>query len=174
MSRTSNDGGEDGARSVISGKSGFAHSGSVVDDKSGGVFVTHLRRVLASSLVKTTIGKFVMPMMLSGTAFIVSSALRSCRGSRILRHCQPSTPMRVSFNSLTLSLSLSLFFALSLLLSHSLLLSLSCSHTFFCSLSFSRSLLFLLTLSHTFLSLTHFLAHSLTLPLMPSHFLSHL
>ena len=71
MSRTSNDGGEDGARSVISGKAGFAHSGSIVDDKSGGVFVTHLRRVLGSSLVKSTIGKFVMPMMLSGTAFIV-------------------------------------------------------------------------------------------------------
>jgi hypothetical protein len=39
---SADDGREDGAGSVVSGESGFAHSGSVVDDKSGGILVTHL------------------------------------------------------------------------------------------------------------------------------------
>jgi hypothetical protein len=39
---SADDGREDGAGGVVSGESGFAHSGSVVDDKSGGILVTHL------------------------------------------------------------------------------------------------------------------------------------
>jgi hypothetical protein len=42
MTGATNNGGEDSARSIISRESGFAHSGTIVNDKSGGVFVTHL------------------------------------------------------------------------------------------------------------------------------------
>ena len=45
MARASNDGGEDSPGSVITGETGLAHSGSIVDDKSSGVLVTHLGRV---------------------------------------------------------------------------------------------------------------------------------
>jgi len=38
----SNDGGEDSPGGIISGKTGFAHAGAIVNDKSGGIFVTHL------------------------------------------------------------------------------------------------------------------------------------
>merc|ERR1712122_104415 len=41
MSWSSNNGGEDGSGSVISGKSSFAHTGSVVNDESSNIFVTH-------------------------------------------------------------------------------------------------------------------------------------
>merc|ERR1719341_445937 len=41
-----NDGGEDGAGSVISGETGLAHAGAIVDDQSSNVFVTHLVVVL--------------------------------------------------------------------------------------------------------------------------------
>merc|ERR1740128_821345 len=38
---TADDGGEDGAGSVISGESGLAHAGSVINDQSSNVLVTH-------------------------------------------------------------------------------------------------------------------------------------
>merc|ERR1719486_819298 len=39
---TSNNGGEDSPGGVITGESSFAHAGAIVNDKSGGIFVTHL------------------------------------------------------------------------------------------------------------------------------------
>merc|ERR1719447_1312893 len=39
---TADNGGEDGAGSVVSGKAGLAHAGAIVTDKSGNVLVTHL------------------------------------------------------------------------------------------------------------------------------------
>merc|ERR1712083_42635 len=39
---TSNNGGEDSAGSVISGKSSLAHAGAIVNNKSSNVFVTHV------------------------------------------------------------------------------------------------------------------------------------
>lgn len=42
MARAAYDGGEDGAGSVISGESGLAHTGSVVNDQSGNIIVTHV------------------------------------------------------------------------------------------------------------------------------------
>merc|ERR1719160_887770 len=41
MTGTSNNGGEDSSRSIISSKSSFAHAGAIVNKKSGNVFVTH-------------------------------------------------------------------------------------------------------------------------------------
>merc|ERR1712243_68985 len=41
MTGTSDDGREDGARSVVTGKSGFAHTGAVVNNQSGNIVVTH-------------------------------------------------------------------------------------------------------------------------------------
>ena len=41
MTGASNDGREDGARSVVSGETGFAHTGAIVYDKSGNIVVTH-------------------------------------------------------------------------------------------------------------------------------------
>merc|ERR1719435_786952 len=38
---TSNNGGEDSTGSVISGETGLAHTGAIVNNKSGNVFVTH-------------------------------------------------------------------------------------------------------------------------------------
>merc|ERR1712152_5270 len=38
---TANNGGEDGSGSVISGETGLAHAGAIVNNKSGNVFVTH-------------------------------------------------------------------------------------------------------------------------------------
>jgi len=39
---TADNGGEDGSGSVISGETGLAHAGAIVNNKSGNVFVTHL------------------------------------------------------------------------------------------------------------------------------------
>jgi len=36
-----NNGGEDGPGGVITGETGLAHAGAIVNDKSGNVFVTH-------------------------------------------------------------------------------------------------------------------------------------
>merc|ERR1719153_2231761 len=44
MTRATHDGGEDGARGVVAGETGFAHAGSVVDDQSRNIFVTHFPR----------------------------------------------------------------------------------------------------------------------------------
>merc|ERR1711999_49127 len=41
MTGTSNNGGEDSSRSIISSKSSFAHAGAIVNNKSSNVFVTH-------------------------------------------------------------------------------------------------------------------------------------
>merc|ERR1711988_275977 len=38
----SNDGGEDSPGGIISGETGFAHAGAIVNDKSGSIFVTHV------------------------------------------------------------------------------------------------------------------------------------
>jgi len=43
MSWTSNNGRKDSPWRIISGKASFAHSGAVVNDEGGRVFVTHLR-----------------------------------------------------------------------------------------------------------------------------------
>merc|ERR1719418_370750 len=39
---TSNNGWEDSPGGIVTGKSGFAHAGAIINDKSGGIFVTHL------------------------------------------------------------------------------------------------------------------------------------
>merc|ERR1719385_41647 len=39
---TADNGGEDGAGSVVTGETGLAHAGAIVNNKSGNVFVTHL------------------------------------------------------------------------------------------------------------------------------------
>merc|ERR1711935_1231654 len=39
---TSNNGGEDGTRSIISSEASLAHAGAIVTDKGSNVFVTHL------------------------------------------------------------------------------------------------------------------------------------
>merc|ERR1712186_252578 len=39
---TSNNGWEDSPGGIISGETGFAHAGAIVNDKSGGIFVTHV------------------------------------------------------------------------------------------------------------------------------------
>ena len=41
MSGATDDGGEDGSGSVITGETGLAHAGAVIDDQSGGILVTH-------------------------------------------------------------------------------------------------------------------------------------
>jgi len=41
MTGTSNDGRENGSRGVVSGKSGFTHTGAIVDYESGNIVVTH-------------------------------------------------------------------------------------------------------------------------------------
>ena len=54
-----NDGREDSTRCVISCETGFAHSGSVVNDKSGGIFVTHLDVVVVDVKSTKTLGGLV-------------------------------------------------------------------------------------------------------------------
>merc|ERR1719210_2815441 len=49
VARATDDGGEHSAGSIISGKSGLAHSGSVVNNKGLNVFVTHDKRVRGAS-----------------------------------------------------------------------------------------------------------------------------
>ncbi len=41
VARTADNGGEDGARSVITGEAGLAHAGAVVDNQSRNIIVTH-------------------------------------------------------------------------------------------------------------------------------------
>merc|ERR1719376_1752799 len=50
VARTSNNGGEDSAGSVISSKSSLAHAGAIVNDKSSNVFVTHLHLILTEPI----------------------------------------------------------------------------------------------------------------------------
>ena len=45
-----NDGGEDSPGGVITGETGLAHAGAIVNDQSGCVFVTHLEFVLSQGL----------------------------------------------------------------------------------------------------------------------------
>merc|ERR1719296_489701 len=42
MTGASNDGGEDGPWGVITGETGLAHAGAIVNNQSGGIFVTHV------------------------------------------------------------------------------------------------------------------------------------
>merc|ERR1712073_290232 len=42
VARTANNGGENSSGSIISSKSGLAHAGAIVNNKSSNVFVTHL------------------------------------------------------------------------------------------------------------------------------------
>jgi hypothetical protein len=42
MARTADNGGEDGTRSVISGESSLAHTGSIVHNQSRYIIVTHI------------------------------------------------------------------------------------------------------------------------------------
>jgi hypothetical protein len=42
MTGTSDDGREDGARSVVAGETGLAHAGPIVDNQSGNFIVAHL------------------------------------------------------------------------------------------------------------------------------------
>lgn len=46
MTRAAHDRGEDGTRRVITGETGFAHTGSIVNDECGNFFVTHFVRLL--------------------------------------------------------------------------------------------------------------------------------
>ena len=39
---TANDGGEDSPGGVITGETGLAHAGAIVNNQSGGIFVTHV------------------------------------------------------------------------------------------------------------------------------------
>jgi hypothetical protein len=41
MARASNDGREDGAWGIVSGEAGLAHTGTIVNDQSGNLFVAH-------------------------------------------------------------------------------------------------------------------------------------
>ena len=41
MPGSADDGREDSSRSVVSGESGLAHTGAIVDNKSGNILVTH-------------------------------------------------------------------------------------------------------------------------------------
>ena len=41
MAGTTNNGGEDSPGGIISGETGFAHAGAIVNDKSSNVLVTH-------------------------------------------------------------------------------------------------------------------------------------
>ena len=52
MAGTSNDGGEDSPGGVITGETGLAHAGAVVNDKSGNILVTHLGFVGLSGFSK--------------------------------------------------------------------------------------------------------------------------
>jgi hypothetical protein len=54
MAGTSDDGWEDGAWGVISGKSGLAHTGSVVNNESLNFFLRHYVRVLK---IKARVGE---------------------------------------------------------------------------------------------------------------------
>merc|ERR1712213_86975 len=45
MAWASNNRGEDSPGGIISGETGLAHAGAIVNDKSGGIFVTHVDRV---------------------------------------------------------------------------------------------------------------------------------
>ena len=45
MPGASNNGGEDGPGGVITGETGLAHTGTIVNDKSGNILVTHLDEV---------------------------------------------------------------------------------------------------------------------------------
>ena len=40
--KLTNDGGEDGAGGVVTGKAGFAHAGAIIDHKGSNFVVTHL------------------------------------------------------------------------------------------------------------------------------------
>ena len=42
MTGTSDDGGEDGARGIVTGESGLAHTTAIVDDQRGYLFVAHV------------------------------------------------------------------------------------------------------------------------------------
>jgi hypothetical protein len=41
MTGTSNNGGKDGPGGIVSGKTGLAHTGAIVNNKSGNFVVTH-------------------------------------------------------------------------------------------------------------------------------------
>ena len=45
MTGTSDDGGEHGTGSIVSGETGLAHTGSIVDDKGSNIFVAHYRNI---------------------------------------------------------------------------------------------------------------------------------
>jgi len=51
MTGPSDDGREDGAGSVISGETGFAHAGTVVDNQRGNIIVAHLDLVFVLTKV---------------------------------------------------------------------------------------------------------------------------
>ena len=50
MPGASNNGGEDSPGGVITGETGLAHTGAIVNDQSSCVFVTHLEFVLSQGL----------------------------------------------------------------------------------------------------------------------------
>jgi hypothetical protein len=52
MTGTSNDGREDSPGGVITGKASFAHSGTIVHDKSGNILVTHLDEIRLKDLIR--------------------------------------------------------------------------------------------------------------------------
>ncbi len=48
MSGTANNGGKNSSRSIISGKSSFAHARTIVNNKSGYLVVTHVDLIISS------------------------------------------------------------------------------------------------------------------------------
>ena len=56
-----NDGGEDSPGGVITGETGLAHAGAIVNDQSSCVFVTHLDSFLSQGLERTEMQMFGCP-----------------------------------------------------------------------------------------------------------------
>lgn len=53
MSWASDDGGEDGPGGIVSGETGFAHTGSIVYNQSGNIIITHVEFFGVSSVNKS-------------------------------------------------------------------------------------------------------------------------
>ncbi len=88
MTGATNNGGEDSSGSVISCETGLAHSGAIVNDKSGSVFVTHLGWVLRELVewdchnqLRTWVWSWNQPIQ----AYIASSSFTQSVAPSLLR-----------------------------------------------------------------------------------------
>ena len=61
MPWATNNGGEDSPGGVITGETGLAHAGAIVNDQSSSVFVTHLDSFLSQGLERTEMQTFGCP-----------------------------------------------------------------------------------------------------------------